>query len=81
MNLPFTDKTELFESHFVFNFYPIHIFLNTENSERYELIRPFHQNSDKLILKRFNGVGTRIFSLDLLKGLKGREEFSYKTGF
>jgi hypothetical protein len=81
MNLPFPDKTELLESHFVFNFHPIHIFLNTENLERYELSRPLHQNPDKLISKRFNGVGTRTLLLDLLEVLKDRDELSCRTSF
>jgi hypothetical protein len=79
MNLPFPNKSELLKSHFVFNFHPIHIFLNTEKIERYESTRPFHQNPDKLISRRFNGVGTRTLLIDLLKVLKDREKSSMKT--
>ena len=79
MDLAFPDKSELLKSHFVFNFHPIHIFLNTEKVERYELSRPFHQDPDKLISKRFNGVGTRTLLIDLLEVLKDLEEVSKKT--
>ena len=81
MNLPFPEKSELLESHFVFNFHPIHIFLNTENTSRYEFSRPFHQDPDKLISKRFDGVGTRTLLLDLLGVLRDREELSCKSSF
>ena len=79
MDLAFPDKSELLKSHFVFNFHPIHIFLNTEKVERYELSRSFHQDPDKLISKRFNGVGTRTLLIDLLEVLKDLEEVSKKT--
>ena len=79
MNLPFPNKSELLKSHFVFNFHPIHIFLNTEKIERYESTRPFHQNPDKLISRRFNGVGTRTLLIDLLTVLKDLEKSSMKT--
>jgi len=74
MNLPFPNKSELLKSHFVFNFHPIHIFLNTEKIERYESSRPFHQDPDKLISRRFNGAGTRTLLIDLLKVMKDREK-------
>ena len=79
MNLPFPNKSELLKSHFVFNFHPIHIFLNTEKIERYESTRPFHQNPDKLISRRFNGVGTRTLLIDLITVLKDLEKSSMKT--
>ncbi len=66
MDLPFPDKTELLESHFVFNFHPIHIFLNTENLERYELSRKDQSNPKELIKQRYKGYGTRDVFLKLL---------------
>ena len=66
MNLPFPDKIELLESHFVFNFHPIHIFLNTENLERYELSRKDQSNPKELIKQRYKGYGTRDIFLKLL---------------
>ena len=50
----------------VFNFHPIHIFLNTENLQRYESTRSEHVNPKSLIRKRFNGFGTRSRFINLL---------------
>ena len=36
----------------VFDFHPIHVFLNTEKKERYEKSRSLHQNPDELIAHR-----------------------------
>jgi len=43
----------------VFDFHPIHVFLNTECLDRYERTRPDHRNPAKLIRHRFRGLGTR----------------------
>ena len=43
----------------VFDFHPIHVFLNTECLDRYERTRPDHSNPAKLIKYRFPGPGTR----------------------
>jgi hypothetical protein len=50
----------------VFDFHPIHIFLNTESLDRYERTRPLHQNPRELIKHRYEGYGTRNRLLDLL---------------
>lgn len=50
----------------VFNFHPIHIFLNTESMERYERTRDIHQNPIELIKHRYEGEGTRTRFLKLL---------------
>ena len=50
----------------VFDFHPIHVFLNTESLDRYELTRPFHNNPKELIKHRYDGYGTRNRLLDLL---------------
>lgn len=42
----------------VYDFHPIHIFLNTENLERYNRTRSIHYYPDKLIKERFLGNGT-----------------------
>lgn len=42
----------------IFGFHPIHVFLNTENLNRYEETRKFHQCSEKLRHYRFEGNGT-----------------------
>jgi hypothetical protein len=54
----------------VFNFHPIHIYLNTENLNRYENSRHLHKNPNELKKYRYNGVGVRSFLLELLKKTK-----------
>ena len=52
----------------VFNFHPIHVFLDTEELRRYEQARPNYQNLLELIkLRNQDGNGTR----DRLKRLLG----------
>jgi hypothetical protein len=43
----------------VFDFHPIHIFLNSENLDRYESTREIHRIPEQLIKNRFTGDGTR----------------------
>ncbi len=43
----------------VFDFHPIHVFLNTENMDRYEDSRPYHRAPEKLLRFRNRGTGTR----------------------
>jgi hypothetical protein len=50
----------------VFDFHPIHVFLNTESLDRYERTRPLHQNPQELIKHRFEGYGTRSRLMELL---------------
>ena len=52
----------------VFDFHPIHVFLNTEILDRYERTRPYHRNPDELIRHRHTGLGTRS-ALNHLLGL------------
>jgi hypothetical protein len=51
----------------VFDFHPIHIFMNTESLERYERTRPLHHKSKELIKHRFDGYGTHSRLINLLK--------------
>jgi hypothetical protein len=51
----------------VFNFHPIHVFLNTEDLDRYERTRPWHQRPGELRAHRHAGAGTRAALCDLLK--------------
>jgi hypothetical protein len=51
----------------VFNFHPIHVFLNTESLDRYERTRPLHQNPKELVKHRFQGYGTRSRLIELLE--------------
>ncbi|AEP09346.1 polysaccharide deacetylase WbmS family protein [Micavibrio aeruginosavorus] len=49
----------------VFNFHPIHVFLNTENLDRYEGSRDHHRDINKLKSYIFDGHGTQNNLLDL----------------
>ena len=51
----------------VFDFHPIHIFLNTESLERYERTRPIHHNPKELIKHRYSGYGARNQLIELLE--------------
>lgn len=51
----------------VFDFHPIHVFLNTESLDRYERTRPLHQNPKELIKHRYQGDGTRSRLIELLE--------------
>ena len=54
----------------VFDFHPIHVFLNTESLDRYEFTRPFHRKPKELIKYRYDGFGTRSRLIELLEFLK-----------
>jgi hypothetical protein len=51
----------------VFDFHPVHVFLNTESLDRYERTRPLHNNPKELIKYRFDGYGTRNRLIELLE--------------
>lgn len=51
----------------VFDFHPIHVFLNTEHIDRYHRTRHLHDNPEELIKHRYEGVGTRTRLVELLK--------------
>lgn len=54
----------------VFDFHPIHVFLNTESLERYEQTRPIHHDPKELIKHRYSGYGTRNRLIELLEMAK-----------
>ncbi|MCT7590682.1 polysaccharide deacetylase WbmS family protein [Aliarcobacter butzleri] len=55
----------------VFDFHPIHIFLNTEHLDRYEKSRKWHNCSENLQKQKYNGFGTHSFLINLIeKGLE-----------
>ncbi len=60
----------------VFDFHPIHVFLNTEHLDRYEQTRRLHHNPKELIKHRYEGEGTRTKLLRLLQQVKTRSESS-----
>lgn len=51
----------------IFDFHPIHVFLNTEHLDRYERTRQLHRQSAELIKYRYEGNGTRTNLLNLLE--------------
>ena len=54
----------------VFDFHPIHVFLNTESLSRYDETRQWHKSTSKLINHRYSGHGTRSKLLQLLEASK-----------
>lgn len=62
----------------VFDFHPIHVFLNTESLDRYERTRPIHQNPKELIKHRYAGYGTRNRLIQLLELAKTYESSNYR---
>ncbi len=51
----------------VFDFHPIHIFLNTEHMDRYEKTRVLHHSPPELKAHRYEGEGTRTWFLEFLR--------------
>jgi hypothetical protein len=56
----------------MFDFHPIHVFLNTERMERYESTRAYHRDAARLLDHRCGTSGTRSFLLDLIDQAPGR---------
>ena len=50
----------------VYDFPPIHVFLNTDSIDRYERTRQIHHNPKELVKYRHEGYGTRNRLLELL---------------
>lgn len=50
----------------VFDFHPIHVFLNTQKLDLYEITREIHSDPEKLIHFRNEGGGARLNLLSLL---------------
>ncbi len=62
---PVRDLTQL-QGLKVFDFHPIHVFLNTEDLARYNRTRFLHGTATELVQHRFAGAGTRTHLLELL---------------
>lgn len=61
----------LFKGLKVFGFHPIHVYLNTENLDRYEKTREYHKEPEKLFNYRNNdNLGVNIFLENLIKEAK-----------
>ncbi len=50
----------------VFDFHPIHVFLNSESLDRYNQTKELHHNPTELVKHRYEGYGTRNRLLELL---------------
>lgn len=68
------------ESYNVLDFHPIHIFLNSENDNRYQLAKPFNQDAEKLLSLRNKSTtkGARDFLIYLLEYVKTASLISKK---
>ncbi|RAZ38564.1 polysaccharide deacetylase WbmS family protein [Campylobacter hyointestinalis] len=51
----------------VFDFHPIHVYLNTENLARYEQSREFHKSKSQLLNHRYSGYGVNNLLIDLIE--------------
>lgn len=51
----------------VFDFHPIHVFLNTESKKHYNSSRQFFEHPDVLFAKRYSGFGVRSMLDDLIE--------------
>lgn len=54
----------------VFDFHPIHIFLNTESLQRYEAAKAMYHSPKDLVVYRNPQKGTRTWLIDLLDAMK-----------
>lgn len=58
---------------YVFNFHPIHVYLNTDKLSRYEAAKPYYHDPIKLrefVNHESTGIGTRVFLKRLLTSAK-----------
>lgn len=53
----------------VFDFHPIHVFLNTENMERYESTLPIFNKPRQLKTRRYKGIGVQTYLINILECL------------
>ena len=61
----------------VFDFHPIHVFLNTEHPNRYNKTRSLHNHPDELIKHRYEGYGIRNQLVELLELSRENENRNY----
>lgn len=60
-----------FEAPRIFNFHPIHLYLNTDQMETYEAARPFFKDIDQLKrMRNTENYGIRNFFIDLIEAAK-----------
>lgn len=53
----------------VYDFHPIHVFINTDDLQLYENTRDFHQNPEQLILRRSENYGIRNMLTEFLEAI------------
>lgn len=53
----------------IYNFHPIHIFMNTSSIQHYDTFKPFYHEPDVLKKNRNTGRGTQTLFVDLLQYL------------
>ena len=57
-----------FEAPRIFNFHPIHLYLNTDKMETYEKARPFFRDINQLkLMRNTENYGIRNFFIDLIE--------------
>ncbi len=54
----------------VFNFHPIHLYLNTVSPEHYAAFKPHYHDAHKLLEFRHAGYGVRSYFMDLIAHLR-----------
>jgi len=77
MVAPSVEETVQMGGLHVFDFHPIHVFLNTETTQRYERTRALHHLPDELRTQRNSGDGTRTWFTGLLSLMSGH---SFSSG-
>ena len=55
---------------YIFNFHPLHLYLNTESSAHYQAFKPFQREPEKLAGYIGKGYGARAFFEDLARHIK-----------
>ena len=63
----------------VFNFHPIHIYLNTENISRYEQAKPYLKDKARLDKSINPGTGVRNLFIELLNHVSALQIHTYKV--
>ncbi len=70
-NTPFTPEPFAEENfQYVFNFHPIHLYLNTASTEHYAAFKPHYHEPRALRAHRYEGYGVLSYFMDLLAYLR-----------
>lgn len=73
-------KMNLRNKYNIFNFHPIHVFLNTEKEERYQRAKEFYHNTEKLrpYINTTKTKGTKDLLSDLMKYVRKNNITTHK---